>query len=232
MTEITKGKKLPGIHLTNHDVKQKWSEYIKSLKFGFYVITHPMDGFWDLSREHRGSIAAANTVIILLLMTSLLKLQYTSFLFLRVEVNKINTPMEFAKILIPILLGVVANWGTTTLFDGKGKIRDIYMGLAYSLIPYVLLQLPMILFSNIFTAEEGAFYHYMDSFSMLWCAVLVICAVMMVHDFSLGKAVFALIATAIGMVVILFVVLLFFSLTSDGISYFVSIYKELSFRIN
>ena len=39
--------------------------YIQSLKFALYCITHPFDGFWDLTHEKRGSIAAANTILIL-----------------------------------------------------------------------------------------------------------------------------------------------------------------------
>ena len=32
----------------------------------------------------------------------------------------------------------------TTLFDGKGRFRDIYIGMCYALAPYVLIQLPNI----------------------------------------------------------------------------------------
>ena len=42
--------------------KEKYSRYFGSLKYALYVITHPLDGFWDLTHEKRGSIAAANTI--------------------------------------------------------------------------------------------------------------------------------------------------------------------------
>ena len=208
----------------------KTNNYISSLKFGLYVITHPLDGFWDLNREKRGSLAAANTFIIMVLATNFMKLQFTNFLFLRVEWEKVNIFIEIAKVILPILLAVIANWGLTTLFDGKGKMKDIYMAIAYSFVPYIIIQIPMIIMSNIFTRDEGAFYFYLNSFSILWVAFLIISATMMIHDFSLTKALIALVATALGMVIILFIVMLFFSLTSDAISYFVSLYKEISFR--
>ena len=58
--------------------------YIQSLKFALYCITHPFDGFWDLTHEKRGSIAAANTILILTLIVRIMKLQYTSFIFNKV----------------------------------------------------------------------------------------------------------------------------------------------------
>ena len=58
--------------------KEKFSQYKKSLNFAFYCLTHPLDGFWDLTHERRGTIAAANTILVLTLLARILKLQYTS----------------------------------------------------------------------------------------------------------------------------------------------------------
>ena len=56
--------------------------YLRSLKYSLYVITHPFDGFWDLSREKKGTTAAAHTMLALFLITYVLKLMYTNFQFI------------------------------------------------------------------------------------------------------------------------------------------------------
>ena len=43
--------------------------YVETLKYGFYVITHPFDGFWGLRRENKGSVAAAATFVVLTILT-------------------------------------------------------------------------------------------------------------------------------------------------------------------
>ena len=53
---------------------------------------------------------------------------------------------------------------------------------------------------------------------------------MQTHDYSLGKTLLFTIMTLLAMVVIIFL-LLFFSLVGDGIGYFVSLYKEVLFRL-
>ncbi|WP_242650849.1 YIP1 family protein [Candidatus Epulonipiscium viviparus] len=209
---------------------EKLAKYVDSLRFGLYVCTHPLDGFWDLIREKRGTIAAANTFLFLVLAVNLMKLQYTNFLFLAIDWEKINIFVELAKVLFPGFLAVVSNWGLTTLFDGKGRMVDIYMGLCYSAVPYILIQIPMIILSNVFTRDEGAFYYYFDTFSLLWCAGLVLCAVMMIHHYTLTQSILAIAATGVGMLIMIFVFVLFFSLVTDSFSYFVSIYRELMFR--
>lgn len=203
---------------------------LKTLRYSLYVITHPLDGFWDLTHEKRGSVAAANLIIIMTFLTKIWKMQYTSFLFIEVNWEKVNIFKEILKIVLPLYIGVLANWGLTTLFDGKGRMQDIYMAVGYALTPYVIIQLPLIVFSNLITLEEGAFYYYTGTFSVLWCAMLIVSAVMMIHDFSFSKTLAVLIATAVGMLVIIFLLLLFFSLISDGAAYFISLYKEAVFR--
>lgn len=54
---------------------------------------------------------------------------------------------------------------------------------------------------------------------------------MQTHDYSLGKTLLFTIMTLLAMVVIIFLLLLFFSLVGDGIGYFVSLYKEVLFRL-
>ena len=208
-----------------------WQRFGKTLRYSLHVIVRPFDGFWDLTRERRGSMAAANFIVFMTLLTRILQLQYTSFLFVRVNWARINVFTQMLSILLPLLIWCVANWSLTTLFEGKGRMRDIYLGSAYSLTPYVLIQLPLILISNMVTVEEGAFYSVLSSISIIWCGLLLLVAMMMIHDYSLGKTLAFMVMSVFGMLVIIFVMMLFFSLVSDGIAYFVSLYKELSFRL-
>ncbi|WP_033165011.1 YIP1 family protein [Clostridium sp. KNHs205] len=202
----------------------------KTLRYSLYVITHPLDGFWDLTHENRGSVAAANIIIAMAMLTRVFRLQFTSFLFIKVIWEHVNLIEILLGFLIPIVLACVANWALTTLFDGKGTMKQIHMGIGYALTPYVLIQFPMIFISNLMTVEEGAFYSYILIFSELWCGMLIISAVMMIHDYTLGKTLITIAATVLGMILIIFIFLLFFSLVTDAAAYFISLYKEIIFR--
>ena len=111
--------------------KETWRRYFGSLKFALYCTTHPLDGYWDLTHEKRGTIAAANTILVLTLITRILKLQYTSFIFNQVYWPKVNIFLYLAGILFPLALWCVGNWGLTTLFDGKGTLRHGHCSDAY-----------------------------------------------------------------------------------------------------
>ena len=209
-----------------------WRRYVDSLRYSLYLITHPFDGFWDLIHEKRGTLAAAHTFLLLFLITRVLKLMLTNFQFISAPVQYINVFEEMASLALPFIILCLANWAMTTLFDGKGRFRDIYMAMCYALVPYILIQIPMILVSNMLTFEEGSFYSVLLSVSVIWCVFLVFVGLMEIHDYGPGKTLIFIVVTIVGAAVIIFLMLTFFSLLSDAFAYFVSMYREIIFRLN
>lgn len=211
--------------------KETWRRYFGSLKFALYCTTHPLDGFWDLTHEKRGTIAAANTILILTLLTRILELQYTSFIFNAVYWPTVNIFLYIAGILFPLALWCVGNWALTTLFDGKGRLSQVYMATCYALTPYPLIRIPMIIFSNVITSDEGAFYMVLCTLAVVWAALLIVSAMIQIHEYKLGKTILFTIATLFAMLVMVFILLLFFSMISQGVSYFVSLAREIMYRM-
>ena len=211
--------------------KQAVTRYKESLRYALYVMTHPFDGFWDLTHEKRGSMAAANTLLILTFLTNIWSMRYTNFMFNDVRWERVNIWTEILGLLAPLLLYVVANWCLTTLFDGKGRMKDVYMGMCYSLTPYILIMNPITIISNFVTSEEGAFLIYFNYLALAWAGGLILVSVMQIHDYSLMKAILAIAFSAAGMMIIVFLVMLFFSLVSDAVAFFISVGKEILFRI-
>ncbi|ADL33057.1 hypothetical protein bpr_I0309 [Butyrivibrio proteoclasticus B316] len=206
-------------------------KYFDSLKFAFYCITHPLDGFWDLTHEKRGTYAAANTILFLTLLIRVLKLRFTSFLFIQVYWEDLNIFLYLASILFPLALWVVGNWGLTTLFDGKGRLGQVYMATCYALTPYPLIQFPLMIFSNFVTVDEAEFYSVVSALSLVWAALLVIAAMGQIHEYSAGKNLLFTVATLFAMLVMIFILMIFFSMISQGVAYFISLAKELMFRM-
>lgn len=211
--------------------KETWIRYLKSLKFALYCMTHPLDGFWDLTHERRGTIAGANTILFLALAIRVAKLRYTSFLFMEVYWEDLNIFLYLASILLPLALWVVGNWALTTLFDGKGKLGQVYMATCYGFAPYVVIQLPLMIMSNFVTVEEGQFYEVLYVISLIYCVLLIIAAMGQIHEYSGGKNILFTVATLFAMLVMIFLLMLFFSMISQGVVYFISLGREFLFRL-
>jgi len=228
-TSIKENKIIGGI--TGWFKKTFDAKYFDSLKFSLYCLTHPLDGFWDLTHEKRGTYAAANTILFLTILIRILKLKYTSFIFITVYWEELNIFLYIASILFPLALFVIGNWATTTLFDGKGRLGQVYIGTCYSLTPYPLIQVPLMFISNVVTVNEAEFYSVLSAISIIWCGVLVIAAMGQIHEFSGAKNILFMIFSLFAMLIMIFILLMFFSMITQGIAYFYSLYREFMFRM-
>jgi hypothetical protein len=211
--------------------KCQLTHYAKTLKFALYTAIHPLDGFWDLTRENRGSLAAAHTITALLVAVEIMRITLTNFQFIDINLQSFNIVIVILRVLLPLGLWTVANWSLTTLMDGKGKMSEIYMATAYAMTPYVIINAAMILLSHFITVQEGAVYYFFLGLAGLWSVFLILVAMMMIHDYSAFRAIFSSLLAIIGMGVMVFLFLMFFSLISDTFAYFLSIFREIIFRI-
>ena len=211
--------------------KETYTRYFKSFKFAFYCMTHPLDGYWDLTHEKRGSLAVANTILILTLVARIASLQFTSFIFNRVYWPEVNIFLYLGSIVFPLALWVVGNWALTTLFDGKARLPQIYMATCYAMLPYPLFQFPLIIFSNVVTVNEAEFYTLINTIVLVFCGIYIVVAMMQIHEYTMSKTILFTAFSIFAMLVIVFILLLFFSMISQGIAYFVSIVREILFRI-
>ena len=164
-------------------------KYLDSLKFSLHAIFHPFKGFWDLKHEKRGSISAALTFLVLLIVTYILRRQYTGFIFNENDPKELNVFIEIISVLLPFFLWATANWAITTLMEGEGSYRDIVIATAYALVPLILINLPLIPFSRIINMEEGAFYFFFTTVDVLWRGVLILAGLSVTHQYTMGKSV-------------------------------------------
>ena len=105
------------------------------------------------------------------------------------------------------------------------------MATCYGLTPYPLIQFPLILFSNVVTVDEAEFYSVVSVISLVWAALLILSAMSQIHEYKMSKTILFTIATGFAMLVMIFILLLFFSMISQGVAYFISVAKEILFRL-
>lgn len=206
-------------------------ETFRALRYTFYLIFHPFNGFWDLKHEKRGNLSAANIIIILLIITYILKRQLTGFILNMNNLRELNIFSEIWSVVLPFVLWCVSNWCLTSLMDGEGSFKDIVIASAYALTPIIIINLPLIIVSNIITLEEAAFYDFFNILAGVWAGALMVFGTMTVHQYSLTKTLFTCVLIIAGMGVIIFIGLLFFSLIQEMYSFIYIIYREISFRL-
>lgn len=197
----------------------------------FYSMYHPMKGSWCIKAENRGSVRAANIINLLVIVTFIFKGIGTGYIFNNVLVQNFDLVRTVLSVALPILLWCVASWSLTTLCGGEGSIKQIYVTTSYSLMPLVVINIPMTIISNFLAIEEQAFLTFMVFLSFAWSLLLIFASTMTIHDYTMSKNFFTVILSVIGMLIILFLAILLIILSNKIGSFIQQIYEEVINRL-
>ena len=203
--------------------------FAEELTYGLYIIFHPFDGFYDLKHENRGSVRASLVFI---------GLTVVAFFYQSIGSGYVMNPtgttttiwMTMISVVVPLMLFVLANWCLTTLFEGEGSFKHIFIAASYSLVPLPMMIIPATLCSNWVTTTEASIITFIGTVAFIWCFLLLFFGVMVTHDYSMGKNFITVLGTVVGMAFIVFLVLLFFMLVSKLTGLVTNIITELQYR--
>lgn len=204
---------------------------LSGISFSLFLIFHPFKGFWDLKHEKRGNLPSAIVILSGLVLVFIMRRQFTGFIFNYNSPEDFNVFFQITGIVLPFLLWCVSNWCITTLVDGEGFLKDIFITMSYATVPLIIINVPMVILSRFMTEQEAAFYNILDAVAIIWAVLLVICGLMTVHQFSLGKTIFTIIVALVCMVIILFILVLFVTLIQNIINFLRLILNEAELRM-
>lgn len=195
--------------------------------FPIYTLRHPIDGFEQFKRRNIASVALSAAVIAVWFLEELLKKYFTGFIF--AGGNTDFNPMALVVGTIGIYAVYVASsWCVASFIEGKGTLKDIVAATAYSMIPYVLCRLLTIPLSNVLTSNEAVFITLIEAIGLLWSAVLMLGGIYAIHQYSFSKTLLSVLLTVIGMIIIVFVLVIFYSLLQQAWGFIESLYQEIT----
>lgn len=206
--------------------KTFWEELI----YANHLIVHPFDGFWDLKHEYRGSVRASFVWLALAILTFYYQSVGTGYVF-NPRQNYSTILIQLSAVLVPVLLWSISNWCLTTLFDGEGSFKDIFVATCYALVPIPILIIPSVIISNFALASEATIINLLVSIAFIWAGLLIFFGTMVTHDYSFGKNVITCLGTIVGMGVIMFIGILFSTLLAKIVSFISSIVIEITYRM-
>lgn len=204
--------------------------YQDVIKFPIYIISHPIQGFNEFKTDKKGKMYAAITILIAYVLTNILAYNYLG------PVVNTNNPMQFNSIqiviygVLPVILIAVANWSITSLFDGKGKMKEIFMMICYCYFPLVVCNALKIIVSNFITYDETMFLTIIEIVGYVGTGYMAFMGLVVIHEYGVFKTILSVLGTVLALLIIIFIALLIFDLSQQVYGFFYSLYKEIMTR--
>ena len=199
----------------------------QKVSWPFHILTHPFAGISDIKYEQKGSAFIASLVLFFYFISNVLRFFYTGFIFNMNKTDSFNIIMELMSSIIMIVLWTVANWSVSTLMDGEGKFREIWIVSCYAVMPKLLINLLLVLLSNFMVYNENIFLSALDSAGTIWMVALLVIGILIIHQYSLMKTVACCLITVMGIAAILFMAILFISIVQQMFGFVNTVSVEL-----
>lgn len=210
-------------------MKRSGFETMSPYRYPFYILFHPIDGFQEMRANKKGSLLMATIIVSCWMLVEVMHRTFTDFDMNAFDPENTSLLRVALITVVMYLMACVSNWCFCTLLDGKGKLKDIFVVGAYSLLPYVIVRFITILLSHIFVGSEQMLLTYCVVLSEVWCAFMVVAGLQEIHEYSLKKVFFSLFLTVVGIIIILFLALAFVQLFEKLYFFFATIILELRY---
>lgn len=203
--------------------KEKWS-------YLFYTISHPMDGYYWIRHQDRGSVPLAILMVFLFSVAFTTNRLLASFVVNDIDPRGVDSLYELMGVMAFYLLLCVSNWSITCLMNGEGRMKDIAIAVGYGTVPITITLAIATLISQFIADDEQAFYTLLLVVGIAYSVIVILIGIMQVHNYTLGKTLLTLFLTFVALLIIIFLILLLANLLGMVYNFFRSIYTEIIFR--
>ncbi len=202
------------------------------VKFPLYILSHPFKGYDDFKMEKKGKLSVAIVYLMLLVIANAVSVTSSGFLVSAPYIENFSIVRTFFLVVVPVVLITIGNWSITSLFEGKGKMIEIFKVICYALIPLVWIGIPMTILSNFLIQEELAIYTAMNAISVFFVGYMVLFGLLVIHEYGLLKTIITLAFTAVAVALIIFIGLLILTLFQQLYGFIIQVYEELIMRLS
>lgn len=178
------------------------------LKLMVSVPFHPVDSFTDLKEKNLGSVKLSTLLLLTFYILSISEVLLGGFLFTYLDTSGFNSLLVLVRSVGLVVLWTVINWAVCSLFEGKGRLNEIFTVACYSLIPMMAGQILYIVLSNIMLPAEAEFLGILKMVTLLYTLLLITIGTVKIHDFEGKRFIGTTALTIFGIAVAVFLMIM------------------------
>jgi len=197
------------------NAKRRIGEKIESIPFlhnilyAFVVARHPVDGFYNIKTKRVGSFAGASILYVLVFASFLYYLAGKGFIFQYQTLAELDLFSIIFGFFALLSMFIFANYLASSISDGDGRLKDIYIVPAYASMPLIISLVGVTLLTHIFTLNEQVFITFFLYFGVAWTVINILLGLTEIHAYFFRETIKNIFSTFVIMLVGGLVMLIF-----------------------
>lgn len=185
-------------------------KYLSNIFFAARIARHPLDSYYYLKRREKGSVWSALFWFIAFFAAFIIFSTSKAFIVQFTAVEDMDVPVVVAGFLGICALFIFCNYLVTSINDGEGGLKEIFMAFSYATLPFIGAMLAATALSYFMTYNEIFIYDMILVVGAVWSVILLYLGLQEIHNYNVKNNIKSLLITA---AFILVVVVVLFNLT-------------------
>jgi len=203
---------------------------VREIRYMGYFVKHPVDGFYGIRFEGKTSVLSATLIYLLAFSVYIISRYFSGFIFLTVARNEFNLLFDIALVGGVTLFLVVCNYLVSTIRDGEGSFKVVYMSVAYALMPFILFEPIRFALTHVLTMNEAVILAICRAVAFIWVSALLVIMIGEVHRYEASGVVKNILITVSAAVVMGLVGFVIFLMSNQLFDFAYSIVQEVLYR--
>ncbi len=200
-----------------------WKDILYALK----TPRHPMDCYYEIRRYRQGSVAAATVIYALFFIDFMAYKTVKGFIYQTVKVENMDIGSIVLGFFVLLGLFIICNYLVTSINDGDGTFRQIFMIPAYGLMPAMIALLAVTCVSYVLTYNESFLLTLALLIGVVWSIVTIFIGLQTVHDYTFGETVKSVILTVVFMIIVAVIGIIISIMWNSLYTFLTSVGKEM-----
>lgn len=223
---------IAGLVVVSFKMRKRETPVIRNEKLRCFASTmlHPFQSFHDVKYKKSGSMKIAISVTVCLLLSAVVKQTWCGFLFRRSDAESYNALFTVAQTMGLVVLWSISNWAISTIMDGKGRLKEVYIVSAYSMLPLILYNVIYVLLSHVVNVESVDAIIGFRIFVLIYTFYLLCVGIMAVHEYDFPKFLWTSFVAVLIMVLVVFIGFVIVILIQQLGNFLLSLFMEVVYR--
>lgn len=207
--------------------KLKKLPVIGEIGYAFRCARHPIDRYYDIRVGKNGSPLTALIIYIVFFGVYMLYQTSKGFIYQYTDVEDMDMGAVVVGFFAILILFIICNYLVTSITDGDGTLKQVFMIPAYGLMPAMFSMLITIGMSYVLTYNESFILTVIMIIGVAWTVAVIFSGLSTVHDYDFKKMVLSLIITVVFMLIAAIVVLVVIIMWEKLYDFLLTVGKEI-----
>lgn len=181
---------------------------LRDVLYSFRIPKHPIDRYYNIRVHRNGSVLGATIIYALLFVLYMAYKTSKGFIYQFVAVEDMDINALVLGFFAILILFIICNYLVTSIKDGDGSLKQVYMIPAYGLIPVMVSMLTITIMSYYLTYNESFLLTLILYIGLIWTGVSIFLGFQTVHDYTTRETISSLIITIVFMIIFVILILI------------------------